>query len=111
MVFCVPFDQTNIICNNFVSNGSQKKTKNSRRLWRSQKRKSRSIPEGKADFPAKFSLPENVQTLAGIAFCAAGKSVKNFPAASKVAGELFQQGILDSHSLLEFPDLVGWEGP
>ena len=51
-----------------------------------------------------FSLPENAQTLAGIAFQAAGKSVKNFPAASKFAGKLFQQGISDSHSLLEFSD-------
>ena len=41
--------------------------------------KSRSVPEGGADFPA-------AQTLAGIAFRAAGKSVKNFPAASKIAG-------------------------
>ena len=37
-------------------------------------------------------------------FRAAGKSVKNLPAASKFAGKLFQQGISDSHSLLEFSD-------
>ena len=36
-----------------------------------------------------FALPESAQTLAGIAFGAAGKSVKNFPAASKLAGKLF----------------------
>ena len=53
-------------------------------------------------FQQPFSLPENGQTLAAIAFGAAGKSVKNFPAASKFAGKLFQQRISDSHSLLEF---------
>ena len=40
------------------------------------------------------------QTLAGIAPHAPGESVKNFPAASKFAGKLFQRGISDSHSLL-----------
>ena len=43
----------------------------------------------------------------GIAFRAAGKSVKNFPAVSKFAGKLFQQGISDSHSLLENSDQKG----
>ena len=47
-----------------------------------------------------FSLPENAQTLAGIAFGAGGKSVKSIPAAPKFAGKLFQQGISDCHSLL-----------
>ena len=42
--------------------------------------------------------------MAGIAFRAAGKSVRNFPAASKFARKLFQQGISDSHSLLEFSE-------
>ena len=60
------------------------------------------VPEGGADFPAAIFLPENAQTLAGIAFRAAGKSVNNFPAASKFARKLFQQGISDSHSPLEF---------
>ena len=55
-------------------------------------------------FQQPFSLPDNAQTLAGIAFRAAGKSVKNFPAGSKFAGKLFQQGISDSHSLLEFSE-------
>ena len=77
-----------------------------RRLWRSRKRKSRSVPEGGADFPEAFSLPENAKTLAGMAFHAAGKSVKNLPAASKFAGKLFQQGISDSHSLLEFSEMT-----
>ena len=45
--------------------------------------------------------PENAQTLTGVVFRAAGKSVNNFPAASKFAGKLFQQGISKSHSLLE----------
>ena len=49
-----------------------------------------------------FLLPESAQTLAGIAFRAAGKSGNNFPAASKFAGKPFQQGVSDSHSLLEF---------
>ena len=53
---------------------------------------------------SRFSLPENAQTLAGIAFRAAGKLVKDFPATSKFAGKPFQQGISDSHSLLEFSD-------
>ena len=51
------------------------------------------FPEGAANFPAAVSLPESAQTLAGIAFRAAGKSGKNFPAASKFAGKPFQQGI------------------
>ena len=55
-------------------------------------------------FQQPFALPENAQTLTGIAFRAAGKSVKNVAAASKFAGKLFQQGISDSHSLLEFSD-------
>ena len=77
--------------------------KNSRRLWRSQKREfqERSRRRGRfssSNFP---SLPENAQTLAVIAFRDAGKWCEEFPAASKFAGKLFQQGISDSHSLLE----------
>ena len=34
------------------------------------------------------------------------KSVKNFPAASKFAGNVFQQGISDSHGLLDFSELT-----
>ena len=60
---------------------------------------------GGANFQQPFSLPENGQTLAGIAFRAAGKSPNNFPAASKFARKLFQQGISDSHSLLEFSEV------
>ena len=62
------------------------------------------FPQARPIFQQPFSLPENAQTLAVIAFHAAGKSVNNFPAASKFARKLFQQGILDSHSLLEFSD-------
>ena len=62
------------------------------------------FPQARPIFQQPFSLPESAQTLAGIAFRAAGKSVRNFPAASKFARKLFQQGILDSHSLLEFSD-------
>ena len=55
-------------------------------------------------FQQPFSLPQNAQTLTRIAFRAARKSGKNVPAASKFAGKPFQQGISDSHSLLEFSD-------
>ena len=41
-------------------------------------------------FQQPFSLPENAQTLAGIAFRAAGKLVKNSPAASKFASSEFR---------------------
>ena len=63
------------------------------------------FPKARPIFQQPFSLPESAQTLAGIAFRAARKSVRNFPAASKFARKLFQQGISDSHSLLEFSDL------
>ena len=51
-----------------------------------------------------FGLIFRTLTLAGKAFCAAGKSVNNFPAASKLAGKLLQQRISDSHSLLELSE-------
>ena len=62
------------------------------------------FPKAGPIFQQPFSLPESAQTLAGIAFRAAGQSGKHFPEASKFAGTLFQQGILDSHRLLEFSD-------
>ena len=62
------------------------------------------FPKAGPIFQQPFSLPENAQTLAGTAFRAAGKSVRNFLAALKFAGKLFQQGISDSHSLLEFSE-------
>ena len=65
------------------------------------------FPKGRPIFQQPFSLPESAQTLAGIAFRAAGKSVRNFPAASKFARELFQQRTSDSHSLLEFSEMSG----
>ena len=69
------------------------------------------FPKARPIFQQPFSLPENAQPLTGIAFCAAGKSVNNFPAASKFAGKPFQQRISDSHSLLEyFADFYkGWK--
>ena len=88
---------------NCLLNASQTQ-QNSRRLWRSRRRRSSSVPEGGVDFQQPFSLPESARTLAGIAFQAAGKSGNHFPAASKFAGKPFQQGISDSHSLLEFSD-------
>ena len=60
------------------------------------------FPQVRPIFQQPFSLPESAQTLAGIAFRAAGKSGNRFPAALKIAGKPFQQGISDSHSLLEF---------
>ena len=80
---------------------------NSRRLWRSRRRKSRSAPKGEVDFCFKqpFSLPRIAQILAGMAFLGAGESGKNLPAASKFAEKPFQQGSLDSHGLLEFSEL------
>ena len=62
------------------------------------------FPKAQPIFQQPFSLPESAQTLAEIAFRAAGKSVRNFSAASKFARKLFQQGISDSHSLLEFSE-------
>ena len=63
------------------------------------------FPKARPIFQQLFSLPESAQSLAGIAFRAAGKSVQNFPAAPKFAGKPFKQGISDSHSLLEFSEL------
>ena len=63
------------------------------------------FPQKQPIFQQPFSLPESAQTLAGIAFRAAGKSENNLPAASKFAGKPFQQGISDSHSLLEFSEI------
>ena len=54
-------------------------------------------------FPCR-KVPKPWQGIPDSIFCATGKSGKNFPAASKFAGKPFQQGILDSHSLLEFSD-------
>ena len=55
-------------------------------------------------FQQPFSLLESAQTLAGIAFEIAGNQGRICPAASKFAGKPFQQGISDSHSLLEFSE-------
>ena len=51
------------------------------------------FPKAGPIFQQPFPLPENAKTLAVIAFGAAGKSAKNCTAASKFAGELFQQAI------------------
>ena len=63
------------------------------------------FPQARPIFQQPFSLPESAQTLASIAFRAAGKSGNHFPAAPKFAGKPFQQGISDTHSLLEFSDV------
>ena len=80
--------------------------KNSRRLWRFRRRKSSSVPAGAANFPAAVSLPESAQTLAGLALRIAGRSGNHFPAASKFGGKPFQQGISDTHSLLDFLKII-----
>ena len=64
------------------------------------------FPKALPIFQQPFSLLESALALAVIAFRAAGKSGKNFPAASKFAGKPFQQGSSDSHSLLEFSDFL-----
>ena len=78
-------------------------------LWRTRRRKSSSVPAGTADFPAAvFLAGKGPKPWQGwIAFRAAGKSVRNFPAASKFARKLFPQGISDRHSLLEFSEKNG----
>ena len=63
------------------------------------------FPQARPIFQQPFSLPESDQTLAGIAFHAAGKSGNHFPAASKFARKPFQHGISDSHSLLKFSEI------
>ena len=50
-----------------------------------------SLPQARPILQQPFSLPESAQTLAGIAFRAAGKSGNHFPAASKFAGKPFLQ--------------------
>ena len=59
-----------------------------------ERRESRSAPEGGADFLSS----------AGVAYSAAGKSGKSFPAVSKFARRPFQQVISHSGSLLEFSE-------
>ena len=70
--------------------------KNSRRLWRSRRRKSRSVPEGGADSPAAIFLagkcPNHGRDSRGIIF----QQRRNLPET--------QQGSSDSHSLLEFSE-------
>ena len=65
------------------------------------------FPQARPIFQQPFSLPENAQTLAEIAFRAARKSVKNVPAASKFAGKPFQQGISTATAFSSFPRNLG----
>ena len=51
------------------------------------------FPEAGPIFQRPFCLQESAQTWAGIAFCAAGQSGRNLPAATKFAGKPSQQGI------------------
>ena len=55
------------------------------------RRKFMRVSEGGADFPAAFPR----QTLAGIAFRAAGKSGNNFPAVSKIARQPQWRSLLE----------------
>ena len=95
---------SNWVCDNWIYRFPKK---NSRRLWRSQRRKSRSVPEGGADFPAAIFLAGKCPNLGRdrLAFRAAGKSVRSFQAVLKSAGKLSEQRNSDSHSLLEFSAL------
>ena len=62
-------------------------------------RKSRSIPEGGAIFPAAIFLAGKWPNLGRDSISwqirAAGKSAKNFPTALKFAGKVFQHGLLE----------------
>ena len=51
--------------------------KNSRRLWRSPKRKSRSVPESRTNFLETFSFPKNSESSEehGVAFFVEGRVV------------------------------------
>ena len=69
------------------------KNKDSRRLWRSRRRKSSSVPEGGADFPAAIFVAGKCPSLGRDNISCCRKSEDNFPAASKFAGKPFWQGI------------------
>ena len=91
--------------------------KSSRRLWRSRRRKSMSIP-GRGRFcKHQCSLPESAQTLAAIACRASGKS-NDFPAASKflarkstvcILGALYRQGVLQG-AFVKIGDFIKFKG-
>ena len=68
--------------------------------------------ENPAAFPKAqpFSLPGSAQTLAGIAFRAAGKSVRNFPPASKFARKLFQGRKKSTKINFLGPETARWGG-
>ena len=78
---------------------------------RSQRRKSRSVPEGGADFQ-KFSLLAGKCPNLGrdsISYCR--KIGEEFSSSVEICPKLFQQGISDSHSLLEFSEKRTWDCP
>ena len=78
--------------------------KNSRRLWRSRRRKSSSVPEGVANFPAAVSLPESAQTLAGDSFSCCRKIGEESSSSVEICPKTFPARYSDSHSLLEFSE-------
>ena len=83
--------------------------KNSRRLWRSRRRKSSSVPAGTANFPAAVFLAGKCPNLGRDSISCCRRMGKEFSSSVEIARELFQQGISDSHSLLEFSDLKALE--
>ena len=60
------------------------------------------FPQARPIFQQPFSLPESAQTLAGIAFRAAGKSGNHFPAASKFAENLSSREIRTATAFSSF---------
>ena len=64
---------------------------NSRRLWRSRRRKKNpaAFPKAGPIFQRPLSLPENAQTLAGIACRAAGKSGNSFSSSVEMCRNTF----------------------
>ena len=81
---------------NPLSTSSLLSIRKSQRLRRTQEghgslagENSAAFPKARPIFQQPFSLPESAQTLAGVAFRAAGKFVRNFPAASRNLPENF----------------------
>ena len=78
--------------------------KNSRRLWRSRRRKSSSVPEGTANFPAAVFLAGKCPNLGRDSISCCRKIGEESSSSVEICRKPFQQGISDSHSLLEFSE-------
>ena len=72
---------------------------NSRRLWRSRRRKSSSVPEGGADFPAAIFLAGKCPNLDRDSISRCRKIRELFSSSVEICRKTFQQRISDSHSL------------